>query len=268
MPKIGLIISPAATSTQKIESSAYLPEVKSYFTAVQDAGGTLSDTVKLEWNTAIATLKEASLYERFKFITPKLGGTAESAVLDATGNFTPLNVNFTNADADPICGLTGDGSTKKIDYLLTAAQTFSSPYSWTFGIQLLSTPGFNTYPLGCYGGSTAAQIFKGYGSSEAIYGNNMSTFASYGNGGTLPRIIIGTRRSETELKYFMNGTATAVNTTLNNYPLGGNSIREFGILPNFDASKHGVAFAIDAISDTEATLIINTFKTFYTNITA
>ena len=250
----------------RLPSSSYQPEAAAFFTAIEDAGGTLSDNVKAEWDNVVLSLKNENLYSRFLFITPKLGGKAESAVLDATGNLTPRNVNFTDADADPLIGLKGDGSTKKIDYRI-AANAMLSNFNWAIGVQYITQPVADKYTLGAYNSASEVVNLRFGTTNSYIYGQSLSISDAQTTLVTYPQIHIGSRTSQTSLKLYVNGSGAATTTTSDTGTIPATNFAEYGLgllLP--EDSKHGIAFATDGLNDAEALTISTIFTTFLTNI--
>jgi len=103
------------------------PDAEAYFTAIEDAGGTLTDNVKAEFNAFVVREKDASRWSKIKRLYPYLGGKIDSAVIDAITLVSVTNNNFTDGDVDSLVGLQGDGTTKR----LKAGYSFSDLVSDT-----------------------------------------------------------------------------------------------------------------------------------------
>ena len=169
------------------------PDAAAFFAAVTAAGGTLSPTVKTEWDTTVLALKDGSYYSRFIFISPKLGGVAASAILDATGNLTPVNSNFVNGDAHSIIGLTGDGSTKSIDYGVTQVSVLPNANSWTYAVQFITAPVSGIYSLSSRDGTPTCAL-RPASPNNLAYGNTLGIVATSSNPATYPQIFIEGRQ--------------------------------------------------------------------------
>ena len=122
-----------------VSGGGYDPSAISYFSAVESAGGTLTDNIKAEFNAFVVREKDAGRWDKIKRLYPFLGGNINSARIDAITLAQATNQNFVDADVDTTIGLQGDGSTKYLNVNTTWPNIVSSMSNLQHGFFILGS---------------------------------------------------------------------------------------------------------------------------------
>lgn len=252
---------------------SYTPEAIAYFDAVEDAGGTLTDNVKDEYNAFVIREKDASRYDKIKRLYPYLGGVINSAVIDAITLASATNVNFVDADADATCGLQGDGSTK---YLNTLFNPSTSLAGNNFMFYIFNLAGVTTGNLiqGAYSGTTSFLLYESLGTSGIS-----TNFNRLAGTPSLPKLAAGSsmyalRTSDTDLRSFRDGVQYEINTTatttatLPNFNLFAMATSNNGSPSFYTPSKFGCYMVGEGLTVADSQGFDTSYKTFLTNIEA
>jgi hypothetical protein len=116
------------------------PDADAYFTAVEAASGTLSDTFKTNYNTMILGLKSDAVYSKLLRFNPNAGGTEASAEVDQIIP-TTNNINFVNSPTiDAEIGVDFNGVNQYASMNFTPSGLFVSPTDYQFGVTVLIAP--------------------------------------------------------------------------------------------------------------------------------
>ena len=113
--------------------SLFDTDASAFFTAIEDAGGTLTDNVKSEFDAFVVREKDAGRWSKIKRLYPYLGGVINSAVIDAVTLNSATNVNFVDADVDATIGLQGDGLSKYLNTDDVMNSIITDNYNWQIG---------------------------------------------------------------------------------------------------------------------------------------
>lgn len=252
-----------------------------YFAAVEAQGGTLTETVKNEFTAFVNREVDAGRWSKIKRLYPYLGGVINSARIDAITLNQATNFNFVDADADPLIGLQGDGSTKhlragysfedvvtdpkdKLQYGVFTDGFSSVGVRNTFALAALDTvAAYYYYPLI----ATSGTLFSYIGTSSAGFISGATNTANL-------RKISGARFSTTSLYALLDGVESAENTNDSSSVVA--ATREIclfgrnlnGTFRDFMTEKAVLMYMseFDTLAETKA--FENSYETFLTNITA
>ena len=252
---------------------SYTPEAIAYFDAVEDAGGTLTDNVKDEYNAFVIREKDASRYDKIKRLYPYLGGAINSARIDAVSLASATNVNFVDADADATCGLQPDGSTK---YLVDSNAnaiwaSVNDAQGWHFQN---GTSGGTSYMFGAQK-TTATVGFIGLLQTVSNTIAAVGDLAIVANGASMvgAKSAAFGRFSSTDLRVWVDGASQVQNTTANSEVLPALPVYIFARNRNNSASllnsvlSYGTMMA-EGMTTTELLASEASYRTFLTNIEA
>ena len=204
-----------ATSSSA-SGGGYDPDADAYFTAVEAASGTLSETFKTNYNTMILTLKSDGVYSKLLRFNPNAGGTEAAAEVDQIIP-TTNNINFVNSPTiDAEIGVTFDGFTQYATTGFIPSTDYASATDWQLYAYMItaSTP-TNKAIIATRSISTSLLMLK---SSSPATGkvevngfinspSNSSTLAASGQG------VGGSRVSNTSLTVYVNGVGENETTT-------------------------------------------------------
>ena len=273
---IGLGISNSISGKISGFGGGYDPDAKAFFTAIEDAGGTLSDNVKAEYDAFVLREKENSRYSKLKRLYPYLGGVIDSARVDAITLGSATNNNFVDADADSLIGLQSDGSTKalKETQALSTITTDQSDLQWYsyyltaptsgmfWGVRSFSAPVARVYTE-YSGGNVRSLIGVGVGFTQA---------ATLSNGQSLMTSItdVGV---QSNLTAWIDGSVIATkdvtkSTTLTNREPAYFAYNLNGTINTFSSQKSACNALFQGMSDAELVAYDASYKTFLTNIQA
>jgi hypothetical protein len=264
-----------------IYGQSYQPEAASYFTAIEDAGGTLTDNVKAEFDAFVVREKDAGRWGKLKRLYPFLGGKINSAVIDAITLSSATNNNFVDTDADSLIGLQGDGSTK---YLRDSAFNGLGQTQFNYGHYWLEITANvlagDTIVAGSFSSTSASSILYSKLTSASnlptIRGNVLltiqtSTTAALTNGGSLA----SNKTSSTSTKIFLNGAEESEITTTDTGTLPSADLVIFtssngagtdtGRISN---AKSGAYAFWTGFTDSDVSGFDTSYKTFINNIQA
>ena len=256
-----------------IYGQSYQPEAAAFFTAVEDAGGTLTDNVKAEFDAFVVREKDAGRWSKLKRLYPYLGGTIDSAVIDAVTTNAATNNNFVDADADATIGLQGDGSTKRLDTAL-AANIWANTNDWQIYLYEIEaeTSDRNVFGAISGGNDTVSMRRRNVSSGVSyIYGNNISIAAQVAGSFDSQQSVYGGRFSNTDLTIYED-SATATSSTLNTFAFPVTyAISLFarnGASIQYSNAKVGCHMMAEGMSKADMTGFDTSYKTFINNITA
>jgi hypothetical protein len=256
-----------------IYGQSYQPEAAAFFTSIEDAGGTLTDNVKSEFDAFVVREKDAGRWSKIKRLYPYLGGKIDSAVIDAVTLNSATNSNFVNGDVDALCGMTGDGSTKKLDTAL-AANIWASTNDWQIYLYEIEAETGDKQVFGAISGGNDMIAIRRRNISTGnsyIYGNNISISAQIGGTFASNQSIYGGRFTSTDLTVYENDN-TNTNTTLNTfafpvtYPIS--LFARNGASSQYSNAKVGCHMMAEGMSKTDMQNFDTSYKTFINNITA
>jgi len=252
---------------------SYDPDAVAFFTANESAGGTLSPTVKTEWDAFVLREKAASRYSKYLRLYPYLGGVINLARIDAISLASATNVNFVDADADATCGLQGDGSTKYLDTLFKPSTGLAGN---NFMFYIINLAGATTGNLlqGAFTVITSFLLYESLGTSGIS-----SNFNRLSGTTSLPKLaagssIYGLRTSNTDLRIFRDGVQYEINTTvklattLPNINLLAMATSAYGSPSYYTPSKFGCYMVGEGLTIADSQGFDTSYKTFLTNIGA
>jgi len=259
--------------TPQSSGNALDPDAAAFFTANESAGGTLSATVKTEWDAFVLREKAASRYSKYLRLYPYLGGAINSARIDAISLASATNVNFVDADADATCGLTGDGSTKYLDTLFNPSTGLAGN---NFMFYIINLAGATTGNLiqGSFSGTTSFLLYESLGTSGIS-----TNFNRVSGTPSLPKLAAGSsmyalRTSDTDLRSFRDGVQYEINTTatttatLPNINLLTMAASNNGSPSFYTPSKFGCYMVGEGLTVADSQGFDTSYKTFLTNIGA
>ena len=246
---------------------------QAYFSAVTASGGTLTDNVKAEFTSFVSREVEAGRWSKIKRLYPFLGGKIASAVIDAVTTNAATNNNFVDADVDSLIGLTGDGSTKRIDTSL-AADIWSDTNDWQIYYYEIIAESADKQVIGAISGGNDMVAIRRRNISTGnsyIYGNNAAIAVTIGGGYSSQQSVFGGRFSSTDLTIYQD-TTSATNTTANTYafpityPIS--LLARNGSTVQYSDGKSGCAMMAEGMSKTDMQGFDDSYKTFINNIKA
>ena len=200
-------------------AGGYDTDADLFFTAVGNAGGSISTATKGYVNTFVVAAKNNNYWNKLLRINLFCGDQLTAALVPLKvggGNPTETNTNFVSGDYTEATGLKGNGSSKRLDTgivpstMLTLNDTHSSMYN-------RSSAGGGS--MGCVsGGGTNFIRFLFPDSSN---GKGLDDHNNNGNGrlatasalSTPFGFGIGNRSSSTSHDIYRNGTSIASNAT-------------------------------------------------------
>jgi hypothetical protein len=249
------------------------PDAAAFFAAIEAAGGTLSSEIKTAWNSFVLREKDNSRYAKIKRLYPYLGGVIDACRIDAITLNSATNNNFVDGDCDSLCGLQGDGITKKLDTSL-AADIWQNTNDWQVHLYEIVAESSDNNAFGSIsGGNDMVAIRRrniGTGVSY-IYGNNFSTVAQIAGTFASKQSVYGGRFSSTDLTIYEN-SATATSTTLNTfafpvtYPIS--LLARNGASVNYSDAQVSCHMMAEGMSKTDMQNYDTSYKTFLTEIGA
>jgi len=256
------------------QSSGFDPDALAYFTAVENAGGTLTETVKTAWNEFVLREKGASRYSNTLRLYPYLGGVIDSARIDAISLASATNFNFVDANADTTCGLTGNTGTKYLNILFNPTTD-------------LAGNNFMFYTFNLNGAATGNFVQGGYiGSNFFVLYSSLSTLgisARFNNSANItssPRIASGSsihaiRTGDSDLRLFRDGVQVGIDitattsTTLPNLNIFTHATNNSGSSTGFYVpDKLGCNMIAENFSIVDSQEFDTSYKTFLTEIGA
>ena len=253
-------------------SVGFDPDALAYFTAVEDAGGTLTDNVKAEFDAFVLREKDAGRYSKLLRLYPFLGGVIDSAIIDAVTTNSATNNNFVDADVDPVIGIQGDNATKYI-YDSPINTIYSSPYNIQQGdYNIVKRSGTSDKYYGVRDSSPAsiehrigANFFQTWNPSTSfstskystILDNQWLSFARYNDSLSTVYVDDNTGSSTLTVSYTLS--------SLNQMVYGRNNQGSYN--GSMD-TKLGCKFMAEGMSESDLLAFQNSYKTFVNNITA
>ena len=245
-----------------------------YFTAVEDAGGTLTDNVKAEFDSFVVREKDAGRWDKIKRLYPYLGGKINSAIIDAITLNAATNSNFVDADVDATIGLTGDGSTKSIIESGDITNIITDDYNFAIGFFAKDPVGVTSsgvYYTEYYDGSNRIAIRRLFNSIGA-YSGAVSTYFYDSTDITAESnwsFIMGQYTSNSRSILF-NGTNVKTNTATNSNPATGfiGDPYKYNHYKSTYVGQSNSSFISQGMSETELIAFESSYKTFINNITA
>lgn len=269
----GSIYPVSYSGLTEIYGQSYQPEAVAYFTAIEDAGGTLTDNVKAEFDAFVVREKDASRWSKIKRLYPFLGGVINSARIDAVTLVSATNANFVDADADSLIGLQGDATTKKLDVAL-ASTIWSNDDDWQIYWYSLIADTADKQVFGSIsvGNDMVAIRRRNVGTgANYIYGNNVANVAIISGTFSSQQSIFGGRFSNADLTIYED-ELTFTNTTADiyafpiTYPLS--ILARNGASVQYSNEKVGCAMMAESMTKAEMIAFDTSYKTFLTEIGA
>jgi hypothetical protein len=256
------------------DGETYETDAAAYFQAVEDAGGTLTNNVKSEWDAFVSREVVAGRWSKIKRLYPYLGGVINSAVIDAITLNAATNNNFVDADVDATIGLTGDGSTKSIIESGDITNIITDDYNFAIGTFAKDPVGVTPsgqYYTQYYDGSNRIAIRRLFNSIGA-YSGSVSTYF-YDNTDITAEsnwsFIMGQYTSSSRSILF-NGTNVKTNTATSSNPATGfigDPYKYDHYYFTYGGQSNG-SFISQGMSETELIGFESSYKTFINNITA
>lgn len=216
------VSSDATSGTNTIECSgtgAYDANAQTYITAIETAlGSSLSSTQKSAINTLILDLKSSSIWTSLIALYPFIGGTAATHAINAKTPGT-YNITWNGTLTHSSNGVQGDGSTGYGNTGINVSSLGLSVYNLSASLySRTNSPAAETIEFGAYNGESAAgpqlaikrlNTSGGYfvcanDNRKALYNSPMST-----------GLFTGSIVSQTDTRFFQNGTQVAINTESN-----------------------------------------------------
>jgi hypothetical protein len=202
-------------STEVYSGVSFDADAQAYFTAVETAGGTLSNDFKTYYNTMILGLKSDGVYSKLLRFNPNAGGVEASAEVDQIIPSTN-NINFVNSPTiDSTIGVTFNGSNQYATTGFVPSTEYSSADNWQTFVFCLDNTGISTNQAisGAYQGlSQLVRLWSRFSSRVMINGYaNCRQAYSIGaiNNNSL---ILGSRTSYTQLDIYINATSEGSDT--------------------------------------------------------
>jgi hypothetical protein len=185
------------------------------------AGGTfLSNSLSICFGLCEA-LAERDYKPKIVALYPLLGGnvaTARVPLIDKLGVGIATNNNFVDADFSQMTGLQGDGSTKSLDTLISAAVLDGAGIGGGLGYWELSAPAAfgpaDIEPMGSYGdGGSRPYSLVAHGSGTGFrWGSGSSGVVSV-SGPAFNAHYYGQRNSDVLREFFLSGELRGSDTT-------------------------------------------------------
>jgi hypothetical protein len=284
-PMVGFFISEFDTveETQKFRTlyeafvqqiqngGTYDTDAAAYFKAVEDAGGTLQKSQKTAFSNFVKREKAGGRWGKIKRLYPYMGGVIDAAIIEAVTNTAATNNNFVDADADAVCGLQGDGSTKYLD-IDNYDEIFSSPYKNQFGHFTIGSIDLSGYRTGAIRGTDFWLTNRGpislnyrhyHGQTSAFSVNTSIPVSDYS--------AIAARFSQTSAFALLDGVEGVENTTSTTFSLPSESpilfgLKSSGVPSAFVNEKFGGVFysEFDTLEETKA--FEASYRKFLSNI--
>lgn len=266
----GGIILPSAAS--------YDPAAVAYFTAVEDAGGTLTDNVKDEFNAFVVREKAGGRWGNIKRLYPYMGGVINSAIIDAVTTNAATNNNFVDADVDATIGLQGDAATKYLNTNISPLDLFTSVNDvQAFHFQEGTAGIGSDFMFASYDTApTPERIFAFYDFANLFTAvGDPAILATVAGGMPASGInsAAGGRFGANDLRAYLNGANLSTNTSTSTNVLPSYDIFIFGgnqngALNRATAQKgFGTMFA-EGMSPDELLACESSYRTFINNIQA
>jgi len=252
------------------DSETYDTDAAAYFQAVEDAGGTLTDNVKDEFDAFVVREKAGGRWGKLKRLYPYLGGVIDSARIDAITNSQATNTNFVDADVDATIGLQGDGSTKYLTEVSTYSSIVSSQYKVQQGAIYIGATGETSIPYLFGAINSGNYIASRYFSSSLIrsYVGLVSPYSQYA--ATIPTSasVVAARYSTTSAYTIVNNNTDLHDTSTTTYSFPAVAPSYFkangaGGISNGKYSCHFIS-EFDTLQETKD--FTTSYKTFLTNI--
>ena len=268
--------SSAAGDTLLGSGGTFDPDAQVYFTAVEDAGGTLTDNVKAEFDAFVVREKAGGRWGNIKRLYPFMGGTIDAARVDVVTGIQATNSNFVDADADATIGLQGDGSTKSLR--LTETTNLILPDSTDFQIGVfrigaVEQPSSLSRLMGHF--SSANSLGRLYLQKNQLQPQVFATDNVVAAGGVLSTDSshIGASFSSSDLNVLLDGVVVNTNSTARSTPFSTDLMDLFALNINgtpssFSSIKSGGMFIASGLSLTETQAFESSYKTFINNIQA
>ena len=248
------------------DAAAYLAQV----TAV---GGTVDATITLAVNTLFTSLKTNSLYTEVKAMYPIVGGTADAHFIEGK---QPTSANLTigwtgSAAIHNSNGITVSGSSVGYGHINTAFNAlFSGAGNVGLGAYqrtLTNTTGFLISKVANAVSAPRLQLNAPYDGVNyfAVAGSNV--FAEFNNTSPLG-FIFGTRRSATDMEFYLNGTSQVTQAGSVTLSLPTETIELFGADGNNNKCITNTNFFIftNALNDTQVSTLNSIISTFETSL--
>ena len=198
-------------------ASGYDPDADAYFTAVEAASGTLSDTFKTNYNTMILTLKSDGVYSKLLRFNPNAGGTEAAAEVDQIIP-TTNNINFVNSPTiDAEIGITFDGFTQYATTGFVPSTGFADAYDHQEGVFSISP---STVSNGNIIGAQDSNLIL---LKSRHTGGRIHYFAHYSISSTsfpaANQMIQGSRQNNSYMQLTIDGVIESSLTTTTSNPL-------------------------------------------------
>ena len=225
----GSIYADSASGETSLESGIvpFDADAQAYFTAVETAGGTLSNDFKTYYNTMILGLKSDGVYSKLLRFNPNAGGVEASAEIDQIIPSTN-NINFVNSPTiDSTIGVTFNGANQYATTGFIPSTGFASATNWQAQVYVMvKSTGTLKSILAAIDTTSralmlrAAALSAGQSSGRGLNASRVATSTS----GTLDNQSIAvSRTSSTRLDIFVNGLSEAADT-----------LADTGTLPNIE----------------------------------
>ncbi len=264
--------SSAAGDTLLGSGGTFDPDAQVYFTAVEDAGGTLTDNVKDEFNAFVVREKDAGRWSKIKRLYPYLGGVIDSAIIDAVTTNAATNSNFVDADADATIGLQGDGSTKYLTDVSTYSSIVNSQYKVQQGAIYIGETGETSIPYLFGAINSGNYIASRYFNSSLIrsYVGLVLPYSQYA--ATIPTSasVVAARYSTTSAYTIVNNNTDLqdTSTTIYSFPTVAPSYFKANGAGGVSNGKYSCHFISEFDTLQETKDFTTSYKTFINNIQA
>jgi hypothetical protein len=258
-----------ATSSSA-SGGGYDPDADAYFTAVEAASGTLSETFKTNYNTMILGLKSDAVYSKLLRFNPNAGGTEASAEVDQIIP-TTNNINFVNSPAiDAEIGVDFNGTNQYASMNFTPSGLFVSPTDYQFGVTVLTAPANKLkYIMGVQDNTTTKRMITrpdGFIRGLAT-GITTTTTTTTINGTNLS----WSRSAINRIDAFYNGISEGNNTStdtgllpINNFLYGG--IGNIATPSNFTLGKYTFPWIAQGMTATDMLNLHSRVSTFISSL--
>ena len=254
-------------------SVGFDPDALAYFTAVEDAGGTLTDNVKAEFDAFVLREKDAGRWSKIKRLYPYLGGKIDSAVIDAVTLNSATNTNFVDGDVDSLCGLQGDGSSKYLNLNTGLNSIWTTPFNIKAGYyRTVKTSASTQFAWGSRTNASTEYVSGRLGNSGDIF--NAGSAAIFINVPNTSQVadIIYYRNTSQDFGMYLNGTKYAGSSSTETYTPSSINAFSFafnnGGSPLFFSSEKSTGLWFFDGTESESVLLNESYKTFLTNIGA
>jgi hypothetical protein len=262
-----------------IYGQSYQPEAAAFFTSIEDAGGTLTDNVKSEFDAFVVREKDANRWSKLKRLYPYLGGKINSAIIDAVTLNSAINSNFVDADVDATIGLQGDGSSKYLNTDDVMNSIITDNYNWQMGHFIIgSIPTLTSLirPMGYYRSTgTRGAVFLQIDTSKrpSAFGNWTTISVSSSGSLATNSSHFSAKFSASELILMQDGLKKSTNTTIDTDVLINSPVTMFafpinGAYQSFSPLNHSGYFLAYGMTEADLTAFESSYKTFINNITA